>query len=48
MTSKTKKAELTIIAGCLEGLRACLVNFTQSADEGNENKSCTAERKFKQ
>ncbi|XP_076075287.1 DNA-dependent protein kinase catalytic subunit-like [Mytilus galloprovincialis] len=36
MTSKTKKAELTIISGCLEGLRACLVNFTQSADEGSK------------
>jgi len=48
MTSKTKKAELTIIAGCLEGLRACLIHFTQSADEGMENKSSTIKRKFKQ
>lgn len=35
MTSKTKKVEMSIIAGSLEGLRACLINFTQSADEGD-------------
>ncbi|KAK7506702.1 hypothetical protein BaRGS_00002177 [Batillaria attramentaria] len=33
MTSKTKKPEMPIIAGCLQGLTAFLVNFTQSADE---------------
>ena len=39
MTSKIKKPEFPIIAGCLQGLTAFLVNFTQSADEG----MCTAE-----
>ncbi|XP_064600499.1 DNA-dependent protein kinase catalytic subunit-like [Liolophura sinensis] len=34
MTTKARKAELTVIAGCLEGLASCLVNFTQSAEEG--------------
>ena len=37
MTSKTKKAELPVIAGCLQGLACLLVNFTQSAEEGTEN-----------
>lgn len=32
MTSKTKKPELSVISGCLEGLASCLVNFTE--DEG--------------
>ncbi|RUS72684.1 hypothetical protein EGW08_019554 [Elysia chlorotica] len=30
MTAKTKKAELPVIAGCLEGLTAFLLNFTHS------------------
>lgn len=34
MTAKARKPELTVIAGCLEGLSSCLVNFTQSAEEG--------------
>jgi hypothetical protein len=34
MTSKVKKPELSIIAGCLQGLTAYLFNFTQGADEG--------------
>ncbi|XP_048248370.1 DNA-dependent protein kinase catalytic subunit-like [Haliotis rufescens] len=37
MESKTRKPELTVIAGCLEGLTAYLVNFTQSAEEGSKN-----------
>ncbi len=36
MTSKTKKPELPIIAGCLEGLTGYLVNFTQSVEEGTK------------
>jgi len=35
MTSKTKKPELPLIAGSLQGLGHLLVQFTQSADEGN-------------
>lgn len=34
MTSKTKKPELSIIAGCLLGLTCLLVQFTHSAEEG--------------
>ena len=34
MTSKTKKPEFSVIAGCLQGLNCLLVNFTQSAEEG--------------
>ncbi|XP_022110985.1 DNA-dependent protein kinase catalytic subunit-like isoform X2 [Acanthaster planci] len=34
MTSKTRKPELTVIAGCLTGLGHYLVNFTQSVEEG--------------
>lgn len=34
MGSKTRKPELAIIAGCLEGLNCSLVNFTESVDEG--------------
>ncbi|XP_076445486.1 DNA-dependent protein kinase catalytic subunit-like [Babylonia areolata] len=37
MTSKTKKPELPIIAGCLEGLTAFLINFTQSAEEDSKH-----------
>ena len=33
--SKTRKPEFSIISGCLEGLCSSLVNFTESADEGN-------------
>ncbi|XP_069123844.1 DNA-dependent protein kinase catalytic subunit-like [Argopecten irradians] len=36
MTAKTRKAELSIIAGSLSGLTSCLVNFTQSADERSQ------------
>ncbi|GFR68847.1 DNA-dependent protein kinase catalytic subunit-like [Elysia marginata] len=36
MTAKTKKAELPVIAGCLEGLTAFMVNFTQSIQEGSK------------
>ncbi|KAK3580733.1 hypothetical protein CHS0354_005741 [Potamilus streckersoni] len=36
MGSKTRKAELTIIAGCLDGLNSSLVNFTESAEEGSK------------
>ncbi|XP_061175418.1 DNA-dependent protein kinase catalytic subunit-like [Saccostrea echinata] len=35
MTSKTKKPELTVISGCLEGLASCLVNFTVDEDSSN-------------
>ena len=34
MNSKTRKPELVIISGCLEGLNSSLVNFTESAEEG--------------
>lgn len=34
MTSKSKKTELSLIAGCFRGLTHLLVNFTQSAEEG--------------
>ena len=34
MQAKTRKPELSIIAGCLQGLTGYLVNFTQSAEEG--------------
>ncbi|XP_071796803.1 DNA-dependent protein kinase catalytic subunit-like [Asterias amurensis] len=33
MTSKTKKPEMSVIAGCLTGLSHFLVNFTQSVEE---------------
>lgn len=36
MTSKTKKAEMSIIAGCFQGLTSLLLNFTHSAEEGEE------------
>ncbi|XP_035828316.1 DNA-dependent protein kinase catalytic subunit [Aplysia californica] len=36
MTSKTKKPELAIISGCLEGLTAFMLNFTHSAEEGSK------------
>ncbi|BFZ03143.1 hypothetical protein BsWGS_06182 [Bradybaena similaris] len=36
MDSKAKKVEQSIIAGCLEGLTAFLLNFTQSAEEGSK------------
>ncbi|GFO12449.1 DNA-dependent protein kinase catalytic subunit, partial [Plakobranchus ocellatus] len=35
MTAKTKKAELPVIAGCLEGLTSFMLNFTQSIQEGS-------------
>lgn len=35
MTSKTKKPDMSIIAGCFNGLNGLLVNFTQSAEEGD-------------
>ena len=34
MQAKTRKPELSIIAGCLQGLTGYLANFTQSAEEG--------------
>lgn len=37
MTSKTKKPELTVISGCLEGLASCLVNFTEDEGEHMDN-----------
>ena len=37
MTSKTKKPELSIIAGCLQGLACLLVHFTHSAEEGGRH-----------
>ncbi|XP_033751348.1 DNA-dependent protein kinase catalytic subunit-like [Pecten maximus] len=36
MTAKSRKAELSIIAGSLSGLTSCLVNFTQSAEERSQ------------
>ncbi|KAK6170524.1 hypothetical protein SNE40_018898 [Patella caerulea] len=35
MTAKTKKPELTVISGCLSGLTAYLINFTQSSEDGS-------------
>ena len=35
MTSKTKKPDLPLIVGSLQGLSHLLVQFTQSAEEGN-------------
>ncbi|XP_072042850.1 DNA-dependent protein kinase catalytic subunit-like [Amphiura filiformis] len=37
MTSKTRKPELTVIAGCMLGLKHYLVNFTQSVEEGSKH-----------
>ena len=34
MTSKTKKAEMSVIAGCFYGLAQLLTNFTHSVQEG--------------
>jgi len=34
MTSKAKKPDMPIIAGCLRGLTSYLTNFTQSVEEG--------------
>jgi len=34
MTSKTKKAEMSVIAGCFYGLTHLLTNFTHSVHEG--------------
>ena len=36
MGSTTRKTEMTIIAGSLQGLAGYLVHFTQSASEGAE------------
>ena len=36
MTSKLRKPDLSVIAGALEGLCSLLYNFTQSADEDQE------------
>ncbi|KAH9504422.1 hypothetical protein Btru_063566 [Bulinus truncatus] len=35
MTAKSKKPEMSIVAGSLEGLTCLLLNFTQSAEEGS-------------
>lgn len=35
MTSKTKKPDMPVIAGCLRGLTSYLTNFTQSVEEGS-------------
>ena len=37
MTSKTKKPELAVISGCLEGLASCLINFTEDEGEHMDN-----------
>ncbi|XP_052262779.1 DNA-dependent protein kinase catalytic subunit-like isoform X1 [Dreissena polymorpha] len=37
MGSKTRKPEMSIIAGCLEGLSCSLTHFTESAEEGSKN-----------
>ncbi|XP_052761107.1 DNA-dependent protein kinase catalytic subunit-like isoform X2 [Mya arenaria] len=37
MGSKTRKPEMSVIAGCLEGLHCSLVHFTESAEEGSKN-----------
>jgi len=34
MTSKTKKPEMSVIAGCFYGLSHLLTNFTHSVQEG--------------
>ena len=34
MTSKTKKPEMSVIAGCFYGLAQLLTNFTHSVQEG--------------
>ena len=35
MTSKTKKSEMTVIAGCFYGLAHLLTSFTHSVHEGS-------------
>ncbi len=34
MTSLTKEPKLFVVAGCLRGLTALMVNFTKTMDEG--------------
>ncbi|KAL4240201.1 hypothetical protein ACF0H5_000995 [Mactra antiquata] len=36
MNSKTRKPELSMISGCIEGLNCTLMNFTESAEEGSK------------
>ena len=42
MTSKTKKPEMSVIAGCFCGLAQLLTNFTHSVQEG----ICTARHHY--
>ncbi|XP_055874578.1 DNA-dependent protein kinase catalytic subunit-like [Biomphalaria glabrata] len=37
LMSKTKEPEMSIVAGCLEGLSCFMLNFTQSAEEGSKH-----------
>lgn len=34
MTSTTKEPKLPVVAGCLKGITALMVNFTKSMEEG--------------
>lgn len=34
MTSSTKEPKLFVVAGCLRGITALMVNFTKTMDEG--------------
>lgn len=34
MTSTTKEPKLAVVAGCLKGITALMVNFTKSMEEG--------------
>lgn len=34
MTSATKGTKLPVVAGCLRGITALMVNFTKSMEEG--------------
>lgn len=34
MTSTTKEPKLPLVAGCLKGITALMVNFTKSMEEG--------------
>lgn len=40
MTSSTKEPKLLVVAGCLRGITALMVNFTKTMEEGGN--SCTA------
>lgn len=34
MTSSTKEPKLLVVAGCLRGITALMVNFTKTMEEG--------------